>query len=88
MARYFIESPHTKEECLQALDEILAEGPEVLARYDWGCMAGDHTGYATIEAGSEASARNMVPALVRNKTRVIEVGKFTPGQIRSFHETK
>lgn len=88
MARYFIESPHTKEECLQALDDILAEGPEVLARYDWGCMAGDHTGYATIEASSEAAARNMVPTLVRSKTRVVEVGKFTPAQIRSFHEMK
>ena len=88
MARYFIESPHTKEECLRALDETLAQGPESLAKYDWGCMAGDHTGYATIEAGSEAAARNTVPALVRNKTRVIEVGKFTPEQIRSFHEMK
>ena len=41
---YLIESPHTKEECLQALDDVLARGPEFLARFEWGCMSGDHTG--------------------------------------------
>jgi len=88
VARYLIQSPHTKEECLQALDDILAEGPDMLARYDFGCVAGDHTGYATIDARSEDAAREFVPALVRNKARITEVGKFTPEQIRSFHDMK
>jgi hypothetical protein len=82
---YLIESPHTKEECLQALDDVLARGPEFLARFDWGCMSGDHTGWAVVEAGSETAARTMVPALVRGKARIVEVGKFTPEQIKSFH---
>jgi len=85
---YLIESPHTKEECLQALDEVLARGPQLLAQFDWGCMAGDHTGWATVEAGSESDARNMVPALVRSKARIVKVDKFTPGQIESFHQMK
>jgi hypothetical protein len=85
---YFIESPHSKEECLQALDDVLARGPEFLARFDWGCMSGDHTGWAVVEAGSEAAARSIVPVLVRGKARVTEVSKFTPDQIRSFHGTK
>jgi hypothetical protein len=83
---YLIESPHSKEECLQALDDVLARGPEFLAKFDWGCMSGDHTGWAIVEAGSEAAARSTVPVLVRGKARVIEVSKFTPEQIRSFHE--
>jgi hypothetical protein len=82
---YHIESPHTKEECLQALDETLARGPQLLVQYDWGCMAGEHVGWATVEAGSESEARNMVPALVRNKARITPVSKFTPSQIESFH---
>ena len=82
---YHIESPHTKEECLQALDETLAGGPQLLVQYDWGCMAGEHVGWATVEAGSESEARNMVPALVRNKARITPVHKFSPSEIESFH---
>ncbi len=54
---YHIESPHSKEECLQALDEVLARGPKLLAQFDWGCMAGQHVGWATVDAGSETEAR-------------------------------
>jgi hypothetical protein len=83
---YLIESPHTKEECLQALDDVLARGQGFLSKFDWGCMAGNHTAWGVVEAGSEAAARNMAPAIVRNKARVTEVTKFTPEQIRSFHQ--
>jgi hypothetical protein len=85
---YLIESPHTKEECLQALDDTLARGPEFLAKFNWGCMSGEHTGWAVVEAGSETAARSLVPVVVRSKARVIEVGKFTPEQIKSFHQGK
>ncbi|MBI5644222.1 MAG: hypothetical protein HY954_12195 [Deltaproteobacteria bacterium] len=84
--KYLIETPHTKEECLKALDEILAKGQEVLSKFDWGCVAGDHTGYALVEAENEAKARNMIPAFLNKKARIIQVGKFTPEQIRSFHK--
>jgi len=83
---YLIESPHTKEECLQALDETLARGPQALAQFDWGCMAGQHVGWATVNAGSESEARNMVPSVVRDKARIVAVNKFTPSQIESFHK--
>ena len=83
---YLIESPHTKEECLQALDEVSARGPRLLAQFDWGCMAGQHVGWATVNAGSESEARNMVPSVVRDKARIVAVNKFTPDQIESFHE--
>jgi hypothetical protein len=88
MARYLIESPHTTEECLRALDEILAGGPGALAKYDFGCMSGDHTGYCIVEAGSESDARNAVPSFLRSKTRIVKVDKFTPEQIKSFHQMK
>ena len=57
----------------------------MLVQYDWGCMAGEHVGWATVEAGSESEARNMVPALVRNKARITQVRKFSPSEIESFH---
>jgi hypothetical protein len=83
---YLIESPHTKEECLKALDETLARGPQNLAQFDWGCMAGQHVGWATVNAGSESEARNMVAPIVRDKARIVAVNKFTPSQIESFHK--
>lgn len=88
MARYLIESPHTKEECLRALDEILVRGPGALAKYDFGCMSGDHTGYVIVEAGSESEAKESVPTFLRGKARCVKLDKFTPEQIKSFHQMK
>lgn len=85
MAQYLIETPHTREECLRALDETLAKGPDVLAKFEYGCMVGDHRGWATVEADSEAQARALVPSFLRPKAHVVQVGRFTPEQIRSYH---
>ncbi len=86
MAKYMIESPHTEEGCQSALDEVLAIGPELLAKFDWGCMSGDHTGWAILEAASESAARNMLPAAQRINARVVKVSKFTPEQVRAAHK--
>lgn len=83
---YHIESEHTPEECLRALDDVLAKGPQNLAKFDWGCMSGDHRGYATVEAKSESEVQTLIPGFLKNKSRVVPVTKFTPDQIRSFHQ--
>ena len=85
MARYHVASPHTKEQCLADLD-AMAEKPEVLNKFEWGCMAGDHTGYAVVEASSEDEARSMLPAAMRAKAHISQVGGITSEQIRSFHK--
>ena len=86
IARYFIESPHTSEECLDTLDGILAQGSDLLAKYDWGCGVGDHTGYAIVEAASEAAAREAIPSFLRAGARVGSVGKLTPAQVQALHK--
>ncbi len=86
MARYLIESPHTPEECLQHLDEVLARGPDELAAYDWGCMVGDHTAWTVLEVDGKAAAQDRIPPFLRPKARVVELNKFTPEQVRSFHQ--
>lgn len=85
MARYIIESPHTKEECLRALDEELEKGKDILGKFDYGCRAGDHTAYAIVDANSKNDALKLVPTFLQNKARVVEVDKITPEMIRSFH---
>jgi len=86
MSRYFIESIHTAEECLRALDEIAVKGSDVLDKYEWGCMAGDHTGYAVVEAGSEADVKKMIPSFLVGKSKIVKLNKFTVEQIREFHK--
>jgi hypothetical protein len=86
MGKYFVESPHTPLECLRALDEILAKGPDLLGKYEWGCMAGDHTGYAILDAPGEMEVKEAIPTFLQGKTRIVKLNKFTPEQIREFHK--
>jgi hypothetical protein len=85
MPRFVIEVRHTKTECLRALHELLAQGPDRLESFMWGCMAGEHTSWAAVDADSEEAARRLVPSFLRNRSRVINVGKFTAEQVRSLH---
>ncbi len=83
---YLIKVPHTKEECLRALDEELSMGSDVLDKFYFGCMAGDHTGYSIVDVKNEDEARRLIPNFLLEKSMITEVGKFTPDQIRSFHK--
>jgi hypothetical protein len=83
--KYVIETPHTPQECLRALDEELAKGPEILKKFSWGCKAGDHTGYAIVDVMNEGEARSLVPTFVLNKARIVPVEILTPELIKSFH---
>jgi len=82
-----IEAPHTPEECLQTLDDISAQGPEMLRQWSFACAAGDHTrhvGYANVEAPSEEAARAMAGS-GQSQAHVSEVGQLTQEQVRAFH---
>lgn len=83
---YLIETPHNEEECLRALDEQLEKGSDILNKFYFGCMAGDHTGYAIVDANSLDDARKLIPAFLIDKSIISEVGKFTPEMIKSFHK--
>ena len=86
MAKYVIETSHTPEECLKALDETLSKGPDVLDKFVWGCMQGVHTGWAHVEAKSKDDALAIIPNFLQKKAKATEVGKFTQDQIKSFHK--
>ena len=83
--KYLIATPHTKEECLRALDEQLEKGPDVLKKFSYGCKAGDHTGYAIVDVKDLREARGLVPGFLLDKARIVEVGIFTPEVIKSLH---
>jgi hypothetical protein len=84
--KYMITTPHTEAECHRALDKQLANGPEILKKFNFGCRAGDHTGYALVDVKNETEARGLVPGFLLNKARIVEVDGFTPEMIRSLHK--
>ena len=86
MSRFLIETEHTKEECLKALDDLAGKGPEILGQYEFGCGAGTHTGWATVEARDAKEALKNVPEFLLKKTRVVPVETITPEQIRAYHK--
>jgi hypothetical protein len=87
--QFLIEMKHTPEQCVAVLDQISSEAPKLLDQVEWGCMAGDHTGYLMVWAENEAAAKNMVPAFLRtDDTRIVALNKFTVEQIKSFHGKK
>lgn len=83
MDRYLIETPHTDEECLGLLEQILAAG--YLHNFDWGCTDGDHTGWAIVEAENLEQAKLAVPTMVRAKARVVRLNKFTDEDVQRLH---
>lgn len=87
MARYLIQSPHTKEECFRVLDWVLEYGSQLLTNYDFGCMCDDHTGYLIVDVPSETDARYTIPPFIRKEARIIELNKFTVEQIMSLRQS-
>ena len=89
MAKYMIEMPHTDAECLQALDEISEQAPQLLSMANWGCKAGVHTGWAVVEAKDDAGARQYVASpSMQNKARITKLTTFSRQDIESFHNMK
>ena len=85
MHRYLVISPHTPEECAKALDEVSAEGAATLAKFDWGCKSGDHTGYAWVTAKDEQEALSIVPESLRGEAKAVKLNKFSMAEIKAIH---
>ena len=84
---YLIEQEHTKDECLNSLDEIALRSPQLLDSCYFTCSTGQHHGFCFVEASAESEARDMIPTQLRSKSRVVPVDKYSPEQIRSFHQS-
>ncbi len=83
---YLIVTTHTAEQCLAALDDISTKNPKLLNETLFGCGVGDHRGWTTLQAASEAEALQMIPELERKDAKVIKVGQYTLEQIKSYHK--
>ena len=84
MNKYLVETTHNREDCLHILDQFVAYGH--ITHFEWGCESGVCSGWAFIDAESEEQALYSVPALLREKAKVVKLSKFTPEKIQEFHE--
>ena len=84
LAMFLIESPHTPEECLNVMDEV--NNSKDLGAWDWGCAAGNHTGYRIVRAADENAALAMVPEDVRAQAHAYKISKMTSAQLAAAHK--
>ena len=84
--KYMVISPHTAEQCLQALEDVQAMGSGMLAKWDFGCMDGDHTGYCIVSASSAEEALMKVPESERANAKAVKLHKFTAAELKAVHE--
>jgi hypothetical protein len=85
--KFMVIASHTPEDCLKVLDDMSGKSSKLLSKFDWGCMAGDHTAYAVFDAKDEAAVKAMLPDDMKN-AKIVKLNKFTAAQIKSFHEKK
>ncbi len=85
MPTYLIKSAHDSKQCIRALDEELAKGPDVLDQFVYGCHDGDHTGYAIVEAASKEDAMSLVPDMLQPNAVITQVDKYNADDIRALH---
>lgn len=83
---YFVQSPHSQEQCMKAMDEMKAHGDQYLSKFYFGCMSGDHTAYAVLDAPSEDAARKMLPQDLQQNAKITKVDKFSSAQIEKMHK--
>ena len=83
---YFVQMIHNPEQCLKNLDEMKVKGDAFLSKFEFGCMSGNHTGYAFLEGTSEENIRLMLPKEAQSNAKILKVDKYTLAQIEQIHK--
>ena len=84
MDRFLVESPHDPKDCKRVVKSVYAQG--FLNNCDWGCTAGVHTAWVTVEAESAKQAIWVVPPILRDKARAIKLVKFDSETVEEWKE--
>jgi hypothetical protein len=83
---FLVQIPHTPEQCLSMMDDMKGKGEAFLSKFEFGCMSGDHTAYAFIEAPSADNVKMMLPANEQKTAKITKVDKMTAAQIEKIHK--
>ena len=86
MDRFLIESPHEAKDCENVVKSVYAQG--YLHNCDWGCSAGVHTAWVTIEAENEKQALWVGPPILRANARAIKIVKYDEETLKEWKDHK
>ncbi len=85
-AEWLVESHHTPQSCVAAIDEYKALGPKLFADWKFGCEGGVHVAWMTVRAPDAQTALQVVPASLRGEAKAYKLNKFTLDQLKAFHQ--
>src|SRR5665647_1224738 len=74
---FLVRIPHTPEQCLKMMDDMKGKGDDLLSKFEFGCMDGDHTAYAFLDGTSEDNVRKMLPVSEQQAAKITKVSKMT-----------
>ena len=77
---------HKPEACMNMLTEMKGKGDMYLSKFTFGCMSGDHTCYAFVDAASEDDVKKMLPKDGQENVKIQQVSNFTVAQIEKIHK--
>lgn len=84
-SKYMVVTTHNADQCSQVMDDVVKQDRKILNKCWLGCMSGDHTGYAMVDAKNESDALKMLPPALRANAKATKVSKLTPKQIKKAH---
>jgi len=87
VSNFFVQIPHTKEQCMQSLDEMKSKGDQLLSHFEYGCVSGDHTAYGFVKGQSVDAVKQMLPKTGQASAKMVKVKKFTSSEIEGMHKT-
>jgi hypothetical protein len=86
-ARFLIVAPHRPDECLDAVEATINQGPGFQEAYDWGCFVGNHTGYLFVRAGGSREAiDDYVPAFLRSRATAYRLTQIRARDLRDLRD--
>jgi hypothetical protein len=86
-ARFLVVVPHEPEECLDAVEATLNQGPGFQEAYEWGCFVGNHTGYVFVRAnGVEEAINDYVPAFLRARATAYRLTQIAARDLHAMRD--
>jgi len=84
---YLISMKHEPEDCIRFLEDWEKEHKALLAKAEWGCAGGTHSGWVLVEATSEQAAIAKVPPSNRPGAKAVLVEVMNnPDHLKKMHQ--
>lgn len=85
MKHYMVVVEHTPDECLRTMDELADNAPELLDEFWFAGAAGEHKGWAIVDADSEEDALEKLPPALRDGADVVPVRHYSMQSVKALH---